>query len=77
MIKTAPLNSVAGLTSERLFFYSFFRKHTMSNRDLWNCDTNNMDQMVCVLSKTHNLWLRAFIEKQLSEKEVNKRYIPF
>ena len=47
----------------------------MSNSGLWNCDTKNTHQIVCVLSKFQNLWLRAVIEKHISESEVGWLYI--
>ncbi|XP_065067200.1 trichohyalin-like isoform X2 [Rhopilema esculentum] len=51
------------------------RMETMHNRDLWKCDVRNKDQVFCVLSKVHNMWLRAIIEKELSESDVVLRYI--
>ena len=42
----------------------------MNNKSLWNCDTSKIDQIVCVLSKGQNLWLRGIIEKVVSDREV-------
>ena len=47
-----------------------FRKETLREKLYWNCDASKKDQMICVLSKTHNLWLRGIIEKTCSNNDV-------
>ena len=54
-----------------LMIILYRRIETMHNRDLWKCDVRNKDQIFCVLSKLHNMWLRAIIEKELSESDVS------
>jgi len=51
------------------------RKETLREKLYWNCDASKKDQMICVLSKTHNLWLRGIIEKTCSNNDVLLRYI--
>ena len=41
----------------------------MKTRTMWKIDANNTNQIVCIFSKLHDLWLRAVIEKKVDKSD--------